>query len=645
MRTLKIVGCIVAGLLALLVLLLLSAALFVNPNDFKPRIIAAVKSSTGRDLSLPGDLKLSVFPWIALQLGPTTLGSPPGFGDAPFASLEHASLRVKLLPLLHKQLQIGRIEITGLTLQLTRNAEGRGNWQGGVNAATPASAAVPAERSSEPAQLPDLAGVEIKDSRITYVDTTANKVNFSLGHVTSAMPIPASLSLELDRAGSPPVPISSKFELSFDPDKQTLNLANFVLQVSDARLAGQVAGTRVLDAPTLQGQFKLEPVALRDLMAHLGVTPPLTRDPKALSKFALSGAFKYGQNAARIDGLAIELDESKLQGRAAIDNLDTQQSSFDLSLDRIDLDRYLPPAQPNQKPVPPPPPAAHDSKGGASSESALKTLDSKGTFTISSLKVSGITLTSVKLGLLAKGGVMHLAPISAKLYGGDVAGELTLDSREPVPALKIDETLTSVDLAPLLKDFANSDRLSGHGNVTVNIAARGSDGDAITRSMSGRVAANVTNGAVQGLDLWFEINRATALIQKQDLPAGKSRGRTEFETFKASADLANGVATTKDLAIASQNLQVAGKGTSNLVSKAIDYQVQATILKSAPTGKGAPAGSLAQIPLSITGTMNSPSIRPDLEGMAKARVQQELDKHKDELKQKAVDQLKGLFGR
>lgn len=642
MRALKIVGYVVAGLVGLLILLLLSVSLFVNPNDFKPRIVAAVKSSTGRDLSLPGDLKLSVFPWIALQLGPANLGSPTGFGSAPFASLEHASLRVKLLPLLHKQLEIGRVEIKGLTLQLSRNAAGKGNWQGEVNAATPPAASTPAERSSQPAQLPDLEGVEIKDSRITYADTVVNKFNFSLGHVTPAAPIPASLSLELERAGSPPLPVSSKFELTYDPARQTLNLANFTLQVSDAKLSGQVAGTRVLDAPALQGQFKLEPVALRDLMTHLGITPPATRDPKALSKFALSGRFNYGQNAAKLDGLAIELDDSTLKGTAAVNNLDTLQSSFDLALDRIDLDRYLPPTQPNQKASAP---VAKDAKGGASSDSALKTLDTKGTFTIGSLKVSGLTLTAAKVGVLAKDGVAQLSPISAKLYGGDAAGQITLDSRGPVPAIKVNETLTSVDLAPLLKDFANSDRLSGHGNVTVDIAARGEDSDAITKSMVGRVSANVTNGAVQGIDLWFEINRAMALIQKQGLPSGKDSGRTQFETFKTSADLADGVATTKDLAIASQNLQVTGKGTSNLISKAINYQVQASILKSAPTGNGAPAGSLAQIPMTVTGTMNSPSVRPDLEGIAKAQVQQQLDKHKDELKQKAAEQLKGLFGR
>jgi len=36
-------------------------------------------------------------------------------------------------------------------------------------------------------------------------------------------------------------------------------------------------------------------------------------------------------------------------------------------------------------------------------------------------------------------------------------------------------------------------------------------------------------------------------------------------------------------------------------------------------------------------------VRPDLEGMAKARVQQEIDKHKGELQQKLMDKLKGIL--
>ena len=79
MRTAKMLGIAVGGLIALIVLTLATVWLFVNPNDFKPRLAAAAKEATGRDLKLDGDIKLSVFPWVALELGPASLGNPAGF--------------------------------------------------------------------------------------------------------------------------------------------------------------------------------------------------------------------------------------------------------------------------------------------------------------------------------------------------------------------------------------------------------------------------------------------------------------------------------------------------------------------------------------------------------------------------------------
>jgi AsmA protein len=198
-------------------------------------------------------------------------------------------------------------------------------------------------------------------------------------------------------------------------------------------------------------------------------------------------------------------------------------------------------------------------------------------------------------------------------------------------------------MAQMLKDFAKTQRISGRGTVTTNLTAHSLGGDTLMKTLNGHVSANVDNGALEGVDLWFEINRAVALIQKQGLPGGQSSGRTKFDALKVSADLVNGVASTKDLNIASQNLRISGQGTSNLVTEAINYQVKATILKDAPTAAGAAGKSLADIPLNITGTFSSPSVRPDVEQLAKARLQQELDKHKDELQQKLMDKLKGVF--
>jgi len=681
MRALRLVGIVLGGLVALIIILLLAVRLFVNPNDYKDRIAREVKTSTGRELTLSGPIKLSVFPWIALELGPASLGNPPGFSSQPFAAVQHVAVRVKLLPLLHKELQIGRIEIDGLDLRLQKNASGEGNWQNfGGNSAQPERPS-----SSSTGSLPDLAGVAIKDSRFSYQDMVADHVNLELGHVTTGTPIPVKLKLDLTTgAGAKPMTLNAELEATLDPVKkqyriapfeidgsltpeksstalpwkfsvpqlnidlaaQTLSAPNFSAQLASAQLAGSLEGTKIVAAPAFKGTFKLDPVSLRDLMGKLGITPPVTRDPNVLAKLAASGTFAYGSNAAAANGLNIQLDDTHLTGKLAVTNLETKAANFNLGIDRINLDRYRPPEEANPKSAAPAPTHA-SGKGKASAQSSdpLKTLNVNGTLTINTATASNVTLTQVLVTIAAKDGLTHIAPVRAKLYGGDYAGDITIDDRETTPTLKIDQTMTGIDVAPLLKDFAKTQRVSGRGTVTTNLTAHSLGGDALMKTLNGRVTANLDNGAIEGVDLWFEINRAVALIQKQGMPSGQSTGRTRFDAFKVSADLVNGVATTKDLTINSQNLRVAGQGTANLINDAINYQLKATILKEAPTAGAAAGKTLADIPLNITGTLTNPTVRPDLEQLAKARVQQELDKHKDELQQKLQDKLKGLFGK
>ncbi|HEX3844318.1 MAG TPA: AsmA-like C-terminal region-containing protein, partial [Steroidobacteraceae bacterium] len=144
-------------------------------------------------------------------------------------------------------------------------------------------------------------------------------------------------------------------------------------------------------------------------------------------------------------------------------------------------------------------------------------------------------------------------------------------------------------------------------------------------------------GAIQGVDLWSAINSAVALAQRQPLPAKSLGNSTSFDTFKASADLTNGLATTKDLDIASGDLRVTGQGTANLLTQAVDYRVNAAILK------GAAAGALANVPLLITGTLAKPSVRPDTQALLKSVAQQQLQKHKGQVENKLRSVLKGLI--
>ena len=96
-------GITVAVLLALSVLLSVALLILVDPNDYRDEISAAVNEQTGRTLSIDGDLSLKTFPCCGVSLGPLSLSNPEGFEDRDFASVESASVSVRLWPLITRQ--------------------------------------------------------------------------------------------------------------------------------------------------------------------------------------------------------------------------------------------------------------------------------------------------------------------------------------------------------------------------------------------------------------------------------------------------------------------------------------------------------------------------------------------------------------
>ena len=377
MRAIKIVGIVAAAVVGLVVVLLLAVWLLVDPNDYKDRIAQQVRSSTGRELTLSGPIKLSVFPWIALQLGPASLGNPPGFSVEPFAAVHRISLRVKLLPLLHKELKVGSIEVNGLDLRLVKNAAGKGNWQdfGSKEHATNGGESSP---SSGASALPDIGGIEIKDSSLSYQDLVADHLNFELGHWASGTPTSVKLSVTLTPSpGASPVDFKlSAPALTTDLTTQILDAPAFTLELAGATLAGSLKGTRIIDAPAVIGTFKLDTVSPRDLLEKLGVKAPTTRDPKALTRLAAAGSFTYGTDAVSLDQLAVDLDDSRLQGRVAVTNLQTKALAFNLALNHIDLDAYRAPESARAtratcQPTPQPRlPATHQTRRGPAQDIA-----------------------------------------------------------------------------------------------------------------------------------------------------------------------------------------------------------------------------------------------------------------------------------
>src|SRR5690606_84872 len=107
-RLFKILALAVAGIVLLIVLSAAALLLFFDSNNYRDEIATRAEAATGRRLTIEGDLSVSVFPWLAVQMGKTRLGNAAGFGDEPFVTFDSARLSVRLMPLLlRREIAVG----------------------------------------------------------------------------------------------------------------------------------------------------------------------------------------------------------------------------------------------------------------------------------------------------------------------------------------------------------------------------------------------------------------------------------------------------------------------------------------------------------------------------------------------------------
>ena len=705
MKALKIIGILLGALFALVLVL----PFLVDLNEHKEEIVALVKEETGRDLVIAGDIDLSVFPWLGASIGEVELGNAPGFGETPFARMQGLEVRVKLLPLLRKEVDVSTVRLKGLELNLARDARGRTNWDDLLRPAPAAGAAPGAKEQAAPAGGPPalaalaLGGVEIQDARLAWDDRQAGQryeiedLDLSLGAIRPGEPVdfrlhtrltggdPAmegeldmrgrlSLSqdlerfdieaLELDAAASGGA-LPTKIEASLGADL-ALDLAGGTLEVPRLELAalgvearGQVQGSGIGgDAPAFKGRLSIEPFAPRKLLGTLGVAAPETADLGVLGKAQADLAFEAGTRAARIGSLSLTLDDSRLSGTASVEDFATPAVRFDLALDAIDLDRYLPPPKEGEAPVAATPAEAAAGAAGTLPVETLRALNVAGKLKVGSLKVSGLKIRDILLAVTAKDGLLQVKPASAALYGGSYRGGAVLDVRGKAPRVALDERLEAVQVGPLLKDLMGEDRLLGTASIRARVHARGQDPDAMRRTLNGQVAFNFANGAVEGINVAHLIRTAKARIEGRPPPEQKGPNQTDFTELRGTLKLVDGVAHNDDLTAKSPLLRVAGKGKADLVQERLDYLLTTKIVASLEGQGGADLADLRglPIPVRISGPFQAPKYRVELDKVlaeaakkkVKEQVGKELEKALSDEKSPLKDlgnQLKGIFGR
>jgi len=170
-KPVKIISYIIGLVAALLLFAVILIPLVVNPDDYRGTIEQIVLEKTGRQLTIEGHIELSLFPWLGVKLGQVSLADNPAFGPAPFARFNSAGIRVRLLPLLSKNLEVDRITLYGLRLKLRTNKQGAHNWDDlASQTKKPDAATTPKKPGALPLAALAIGGIDLQDARLSWDD-------------------------------------------------------------------------------------------------------------------------------------------------------------------------------------------------------------------------------------------------------------------------------------------------------------------------------------------------------------------------------------------------------------------------------------------------------------------------------------------
>ena len=615
------------GGLVVLAALAVAAAVFIVDGAFvKARIEQAMKDKN-RTVSIEGTPKVRLFPVAGIALGKTSI-SEPGSNQL-FVSLESAEVAVRTMPLLSGEVAVETLKVAGLRANLVRRKDGMMNFSdlgGGRETG--------AGRAGAPPRI-KLAEVLVEKAQLSYRDEASGQelsvadLNVKTGRLDGQSPGEVALSARI--AGKKPevdLRLSSAGALRFDLARAEFAFDKFNVQakgridrdsldaefaapkveVTPARAAGsEVRGSVLIKGPQRNLNARLRIAAVEGSAKALSI-PSVALDIDAAlehlrMKASLQAAVKANLEKQDLEAdVSGKLDDSGVKLKLALANFAPLAASFDAALDRLNLDRYLPPEK-------------KDAKADERIDlAALKGKKVSGKLAIGHLTVKRVKLENVKAEVKLADGKLEVVR-SANLYGGSMSGTATADADGN--RFHVKDVAQGVSIGPLLRDAAQKDLLEGRGNVTLDVQTAGATVPALKKALAGTARVQLKDGAIKGYNLADTARNVKSAVGLQSAKPDPTQ-KTDFSEMSASFNIKNGVARNDDLTAQSPFLRLGGAGNIDIGNNTLDYTAKATLVATSKGQGGRAAGDVAGVtlPVKLSGALDNPTWNVDYSALA-----------------------------
>lgn len=654
----KIILRVVAGLVVLVVAVVVAGVaiiMSINPNEYRERITAEVKSVTGRDLVVKGDLR------IGISLIPTLVANDVSFSNATWgsrpemATIKKMEASLEIIPLLSGNIKIGKVVLVEPDILLEVASDGRANWDFSTAPAAPKPAqpspSQPVASSGGAPTIPSIDSVSIDKARFRFNDMKAKQdLNLILDRVRFG-DVSNGRKLKIEIAGSYN---GTPFEMkgSTDPVDNLVGDDTFALDLEASALAAMVKlkgnVAKPMSAPRLAVDFALSG---KDVIATLDAAKALAPQLKdvqvpAIGSYDISGKATGSATAPGIENLKFAIgstDALKLTGTGkgsnntySIDKFAAEIYGSDVGgsviasiggkipeikaniashkFDLADVEKLM---NGGKEPVSEAKPASASAPKGASAQNdgrvfpadklpldGLKAVNATLSFKGDRVLAKGTTIEAIDTIVALTNGKLTVEPLGATVSEGRLSGKIVLDASAATPTVETNINFDKLNLGGLLKERGVTDVLTGKMSTKINTKGSGDSVRTIMASLNGDTEVVMDEGKIASR----YIDLLASDLTKQLIP-GNGSGEAKINCVVSRFDVKQGIATSKALLFDTEKMTVSGGGTIDLRTEKLDLAIE-------PQPKEASVMSLA-VPLQVSGTLGSPHVAPSATSVLK----------------------------
>lgn len=634
---------------------------FINWNTYKESLLSQVNAHSGFVVSLDGPIKLSLLPLPHLSLTDVTVLKDQSSAEKtiarPFVKLKYLSLRIDLLPLLHKKISISRVELIEPVITLENNEkENYSLLLNNKNKNSEIENTPKKDLSFNISQISIINGSVIFSNNKEKTKTEIQKINlsgafgFEKGFDLIAEASVNGMAIKGNLKGGHFIGmVPQTFNANFNILSNST--VNGILVASGMMKDGSFIINMKSEALKLPVSVPVGDVVL-DFSKGVALIAQATlkNDLLSIQNFKLSvsdisltakGSYDVDKNRGSLTFL-LTSQLVNASGKIDLDLTHTKPMiTADVIIPKLEDRAWTKEKKSNESEMA----SKHNQKSNKKEEKtwpkepidlkALQLVDVNCSLLIEKLHISGIAANAAKIHLLINNGIASLKQFSLSMFGGNITASGSLNSHNYHLDLATNVINAQLKMLPGMTDTPLKDgTLNFSATLTTQIKSMQSAID----QLSGKARLQIDKGVVRA----FDIKQFIADLKGFKNLSSLSKLKEDFERkqdvffnhIRGDFTITNGVMNTQNLEFNFNEGTLMSVGILNLPQWTLD-------LKSTINVKA--EKNVPDLSFNITGALDQPNFALDWnaleETLIKVAANQVADRAKKEIQKQLADKL------